>query len=142
MTINIPSSAIDAGIPKGDFDNFVLPPGLLMGDEPSVMAEGETFGASLTYPAYTVVGRVTSSGAVIQSVRTASDGSQNPIGFIAIGVTTGSSGSAKVPVYKAGVFNPNALVWDASWDTDERKRLAFKAGAPMILIVAPKTADV
>ena len=34
-----------------------------------------------------------------------------------------------VEVMRQGVYNPDALVWDASYDTAEKTRLAFE-GAP------------
>lgn len=140
MSIDIPSSAPSAGMPASGYDTVTVPAMLVTGDYPPLRAETEVFGESLTYLAYTVVGKVTSGGAIIKSVRTASDGSQNPIGFLAIPVTTGVGGSAKAPVYKSGVVNPDVLVWDATWDTAERKRLAFKAAAPLLFVQPVKTA--
>lgn len=141
MSIDIPNSAATAGLPASGVDSVTVPPMLVTGDSPPLRAESEAFGESLNYAAYTVVGRVTSGGAIIKSVQNASDGSQNPIGFLAIAVLTGSGGSAKAPVYKSGVVNPDALVWDASWNTDEKKRLAFKVAAPLLFVQPVKTAD-
>lgn len=42
--------------------------------------------------------------------------------------TTGRSG-VTVPTFYSGNFNPDALVWDDSFDTEEKKMLAFN-GAP------------
>lgn len=41
----------------------------------------------------------------------------------------GAAGAKNVEVFRAGMFNPNVLGWDASFDTDAKKRLAFE-GAP------------
>lgn len=45
----------------------------------------------------------------------------------AVAAPTGAG--VKVPVWYTGCFNPDALVWDASYDTDEKKANAFR-GAP------------
>lgn len=52
-----------------------------------------------------------------------------PIGVVTQAVTGASDGSTTVPVFYAGCFNPAALVWDSSFDTDAKKRDAF-VGAP------------
>jgi hypothetical protein len=53
-----------------------------------------------------------------------------PIGVLIYAQTTGGGDSTvRAGVYRAGVFNPDLLVWDASFDTAEKKRLAFE-GAP------------
>lgn len=52
-----------------------------------------------------------------------------PIGIVTQAVTGASDGTTTVPVLYAGCFNPDALVWDASYATDEDKRSAFE-GAP------------
>lgn len=142
MVFPIPSSAIDAGMPFSDGDSIVLSPILQTGEDPDVFAEDELFGQNLNLAPYTVVGRVTATGAVIPSVMTANDGSQNPIGFTAVAVVTGAGATAKAAVYRSGCFNPNALVWDATFATDENKRLAFRAAAPLIVIKAPVSADI
>lgn len=67
------------------------------------------------------------------------------IGILLVDITTDGSGSHKgVPIYRAGCFNPDALIWDASYSTDREKFLAFE-GAPTptnIIIRRPKTASV
>ncbi|MDQ0317717.1 hypothetical protein [Amorphus orientalis] len=44
-------------------------------------------------------------------------------------VTGATDGTTTAPFFYAGCFNPDALVWDASYATDEDKRAAFE-GAP------------
>lgn len=44
-------------------------------------------------------------------------------------VTSGAGENPTVDVFYAGCFNPDALVWGASYDNDEKKRSAFE-GAP------------
>lgn len=44
-----------------------------------------------------------------------------------------------VPVYRAGHFNMDALVWDASYDTDAKKAAAFEGSvSPTIFVSKPK----
>lgn len=57
-------------------------------------------------------------------------------GVRAIGITVaaidndgGADGDEKIEVFRWGMFNPDVLTWDDSFDTDEKKRLAFE-GAP------------
>lgn len=44
-------------------------------------------------------------------------------------VESGAGENPTVDVFYAGCFNPEALVWGASYDDDEKKRSAFE-GAP------------
>jgi hypothetical protein len=56
----------------------------------------------------TVMGRITSSGAVTISLLAASDGSQNPYGILADNYDS-TAGAITVGVYTRGSFNENAL---------------------------------
>lgn len=47
-----------------------------------------------------------------------------PIGVVTQAVT-GAGGDMTVPVFFSGNFNPEALVWDASFDTMQKKINAF-----------------
>lgn len=51
------------------------------------------------------------------------------IGVVTQSVVGASDGSTTVPVFYTGCFNPDALVWDSTFDTDEKKEKAF-FGAP------------
>ncbi len=52
-----------------------------------------------------------------------------PIGVLTQHVVGKSDGTTTVPVFYSGCFNPDALVWDDSFDTEEKKRAAFE-GSP------------
>ncbi|TJV70708.1 MAG: hypothetical protein E5X76_18095 [Mesorhizobium sp.] len=60
-------------------------------------------------------------------------GGVDQIGAQAIGVTTApvldTNVAQRVAIYRAGNFNPDALNWDASFDTDAKREAAFR-GAP------------
>jgi hypothetical protein len=67
------------------------------------------------------------------------------IGINVVKVVTPANGHHMgSPVYRAGVFNPLALIWDASYSTEAEKLGAFR-GAPSpttIIMRRPKTATV
>ena len=51
------------------------------------------------------------------------------VGVCSQAVIGATGGGTKVPTLYTGCFNPDALVWDASFDTDGKKAGAFN-GAP------------
>lgn len=53
------------------------------------------------------------------------NGVTRPTGVVTDAVTGNSAGTTTVPVFFAGCFNPDALVWDASYDTMAKKLDAF-----------------
>jgi len=96
----------------------------LAGQAPTRTSYGTTFN---DLAENSLVGRVTITGALVLSVPTASDGSQNPIGVTTAAVTNDDSNSAvdsnstlagegaRVGFYVDGVFNYDALVKDSGW---------------------------
>ncbi|WP_292329166.1 hypothetical protein, partial [Mesorhizobium sp.] len=60
-------------------------------------------------------------------------GGVDQVGVQAIGVTTApvldTIAAQRVAIYRAGNFNPDALNWDASFDTDAKREAAFR-GTP------------
>lgn len=139
MTINIPLGSDTAGIPGYGTETVVPAPVLMTGDSPTPISETETVAFSQTILARMVVGKVTTGGKIVKSVQNANDGSQNPIGYAVFAVTTDADDVKTVEVVKAGTYNPDALVWDASWDTEAKKAIAFKAAAPMFFLKRPTT---
>jgi len=141
MTINIPLGSDTAGVADYGTETVVPAPILLTGDNPPIVSEVETVAFSQTIAARTVVGKVTSGGKIKPCVLSANDGSQVPIGFVVNAVTTDADDVKTVEVYKGGCFNPDALVWDASFDSDAKKLYAFKTGAPLIFLKRPTTGN-
>ena len=94
--------------------------------------------------ATTETGTGTSFGAATLTGGTATP-TQRAIGINVVKVVTGAGGERKgSPVYRQGVFNPLALLWDASFSTEHEKLAAFR-GAPTptsIVLRRPKTASV
>lgn len=142
MAIAIPSSRPIAGIASSNTDTVTVVQTLITGDLPQITTTDETVGASTTIAAHAVVGRITATKAIIPCVLTANDGSQVPIGIAPYAISTGSGETTVLPIYRSGCYNPDVLVWDASFDTAAKKMAAFE-GAPTptnIVLRAAKTA--
>ncbi|HBZ7662892.1 MULTISPECIES: head decoration protein [Klebsiella pneumoniae complex] len=68
----------------------------------------------------TVLGKITASGKYTQSVKTATDGSQNPVAILVDNVdasTTDQNGG----LYLMGEFNQNRIVYDNTWTVADLK---------------------
>lgn len=130
-----------ATIPHGDvhiatsetdsFDQIVL----LTGDTPPVVTTSEVAAAAL--PQWCVVGR-DADGKIVKATYAADDTGVEPIGITVNAVDPAVGTLDTVAVYRAGCFNPNALVWDATFDTDAKKKAAFEKTGTQIFLVAPK----
>ncbi len=83
-------------------------------------------------PKMTLVGVVTASGKYKKSVATATDGSQNPVGFLADDVDA-SSADAACNVYEEGQFTWEMISVDASWTLATLNR-AFESSSRDIFI--------
>lgn len=68
----------------------------------------------------TVLGQVTASGEYVLSVKTASDGSENPSAIL-VDYTDPTSGAVSAGIYQMGMFNQNRIIFDASWTVAELK---------------------
>lgn len=93
------------------------------------IATTETSAANFSFGGATLSGGTDVAGAGIA-----------PRGITTVDVTTGPGGAASVALFEAGCFNPNALNWDDSFNSDEKKKHAFD-GAPTpcnIVILKPK----
>lgn len=70
------------------------------------------------------------------------DTSLRPFGILAAPVRTTGTATMVLPVYREGHWDMDALVWDASFATDEMKRRAFEGGrSPNIFISKGKFND-
>lgn len=79
----------------------------------------------------TVVGRVTASGELTQSVQSAEDGSQVPVGALVHSVDA-SDAATDCQFVRGGWLNKDLLTWDASW-TEDLQPSAFD-GTPIRLV--------
>lgn len=61
------------------------------------------------------------------------------IGVAVVGIVTDSSNAKRIAIYRAGNFNPDALVYHASFDTLAKKCAAFRgAPTPTNIVVRPR----
>lgn len=128
---NIPYS--QAGVAELNTDSFTQVE-LMAGDTPPIVTDYGLLGTTLDddgIPAWTPVfvdpATRAITLAVIDSVTPANSVFPNAITIVAI--APGTASTSKVPVYKAGMFNMNALNWPASFDTDAERASAFAKGA-------------
>lgn len=136
MAIVIPTSDLGmASIQSETFSNVAL----LSGTAPTVTTDevvADAVVASVDLPAYSVVG-FDSSGKLVKATWNATPASGVP----AIGITTATvkaGATAKnVSIFRDGVFNPAALVWDSTYDTDAKKKTAFDYAGKGIFIKIP-----
>lgn len=52
-----------------------------------------------------------------------------PLGVLTMAAKTASGETTRAAIYRAGNFNPAALVWHADYDSDAKKAAAFR-GSP------------
>ena len=100
---------------------------LLTGDTPPIVTLPEVAGVDLQQ--WQVVGRDAATGKIVPAVL----GTTEAIGVTVNAVTADKS----VATYRAGCFNPKALVWGATYDTDAKKKTAFEKTGTQIFLVAP-----
>lgn len=140
MPIDPQNGDLTAGIASSYTETInANPDPLVTGDNPAVATTDENIAASQDLDALTVVG-FDGSGRIIPAV----EGTTAAIGVLAYAISTDVSTDLYAEVYRMGVFNPDLLVWDASYSTDELKRAAFE-GAPTptsIIIRKPTTKTV
>lgn len=116
------------------------PDPLITGDAPALATEPLPVAATQVLVARTVVG-MDASGNIVPAVM----GSVDAIGYImyAINTTGAAAGAVEIEVVRQGVFNPDLLVWDASYATPADKRGAFRgAPTPTNIIIRRPTAMV
>lgn len=140
-TFTIPDTSATPGlVAQGSDIITAVDVALITGNEPAYMEEDMTVALSQTLVAYQAVG-LDGSGNIIPAVL----GTTAAIGITLHAITTPGSGALKaVPILRAACVNPAKLVFDATYDTDEKKREAFRgAPTPTNMIVRPiKTATV
>jgi len=92
-----------------------IPDQLIAGRFPIVTGQSITVAESALLARGTVMGQVTATGKYIKSVKTAVDGSQNPVGILADQADASAADVDNVALYLTGEFNGNSLIFDASW---------------------------
>lgn len=97
---------------------------LLLSDTPNLFTEDLTLAESQDISLYEVVG-LDGLGNIIPAVQGVTDA----IGISAGAITSGVGENPTIQIIRGGHFNGDALVWDASYDTDAKMIAAFR-GAP------------
>ena len=132
---NIPYS--EAGLAGINTDTFTQVE-LLAGDTPPVVTDYGILGATLNGSGGVVAYTPVYVDPATRAITVALYGTQAPNAIVVTNVPAGSGATASVPVYKAGMFNINALNWPASYDTDAKKLAAFvTGGGNQIYLKAP-----
>lgn len=114
-----------AGVATDSYNTIVL----VTGDTPPAVTSSEI--AAVKLAQWQVVGRDV-DGKLVPAVL----GTTEAIGFT-VNEVDPAVGSGKVAAVRAGTYNPNALVWDASYDTDAKKKTAFEKTGTQIFMVEP-----
>lgn len=114
------------GIPGNDSFNINVPVQILTGSQPPVLTDDVVVGTGLSISALTPIVIVAATETASATIKVAPQGTPaDGITIFAIDTTT-LSAATKARIYRGGCFNPGALNWDASFTTDEQKRLAFE----------------
>lgn len=80
----------------------------------------------------TVLGRITASGKLVPAAIGAGDGSETPVAILVEAVDA-TGGDVVAPVYLAGEFNLDWLVYDATFNTEALKLDAFGASGSIVV---------
>jgi len=135
MPINPVNGDVRTGIPEQSFETFgAQNPALITGDFPHVVPVEYPVAAGSELEVYTVVG-FNGNGEVVPAVL----GTTAAVGVLMNAVdNTVETTETHCVVWRMGVFNPNLLNWDASYDTDAKKFNAFEgAPSPTAIIIRP-----
>lgn len=124
MSMDIPYNTQLVGIARQESEEITVPGYLLTGDYPTVFNTDEAVAPSTTIPALTIV-TLGSDGYL--KVATKAD---KAIGITIYDIsTTADAVNATARICRGGVFNPDMLNWDTSFDSEAVKLKAFE-GAP------------
>lgn len=120
----------DRGVASFEVGDVYLQKVLLAGDTPQL---GTPFNYDLpnssSFQQFSVVGIDSNNKLALATWNADPALAIKAIGVLPHARALGASGSAKATLWHSGHFNMDALVWDASFDTDAKKEAAFR-GAP------------
>lgn len=128
-TITFPYA--DPGVASFEVMDTYINQNLLAGIHPELKpAYSFPMANNTSFVQFSVVG-LDANGDLAMAVRDSVDPADDiqPIGVIAHASALGATGTGSAPVFYSGHFNMDALVWDASYDTDAKRKAAFH-GAP------------
>lgn len=101
---------------------------LMAGDTPPIVTDYGLLGATLNGSGGAVAYTPVFVDPATRAITVAVHGTTAPNAIVIATVAAGSGATASVPVFKAGMFNMDALNWPASYDTDAKKLAAFVTG--------------
>lgn len=131
MNINYDDIGL-AGIQTDEFTQVEL----FAGDTPPVVTDYGVLGATLAVtgiPAWTPVIVDAATRAITLPV----EGTSKANAITVAPIQAGTPATSSVPVYKAGMFNVEALRFGVSFDTDAKKFSAFNLAECQIYVKAP-----
>ncbi len=131
MNINYDDIGL-AGIQTDEFTQVEL----FAGDTPQPVTDYGILGATLSaagLPAWTPVIVDAATRAITLPV----EGTSKANAITVAPIQAGTPATSSVPVYKAGMFNVEALRFGASFDTDAKKFAAFNLAECQIYVKAP-----
>lgn len=111
---------------SGTLGSYV--PTQLFAGEVDVVTNNDTVLTGKVLARYTVLGRITASKKLVAWDPAATDGSEKPMGILAVPLDTSATGTnadTAAPYYVAGGFNHEALVWPAAVSTLAARKAAF-----------------
>lgn len=103
-----------------------------------VTATAEVAGTGGNAIATTETSGAASWGAATLTTGAADAGGVKAAGIMTAPVVTGAGQSTTVDLYRGGHWNMASLVWDASFDSDAKKRTAFEGGISPTILVSRK----
>lgn len=81
--------------------------------------------STMTVKRGTVLGIITATGKYVPSVSGASDGTQNAVAIALDDIPTNTTGVTATVLRRMGIIVQGDLVWDATYDTDNKKAVAI-----------------
>ncbi len=133
MTTNIIHA--DAGIADSQYDDFAIKE-ILAGDTPPAVTDSAIIGSTLAasgLAAWTPVIVNWATGAVTLPVQ----GTSKPNALTIHSIAAGASASSTVQVWRAGMFNMDAINWGADFDLESERKSAFDLAACQIYVKKP-----
>lgn len=116
----------EAGLADIQTDSFTQVE-LFAGDTPPVVTDYGILGGTLNGTGLAAWTPVFVDPAT-RAITVALYGTQAPNAISVAAIPAGAGVASNVPVYKAGMFNRDALAWPASYDTAAKKANAFVLG--------------
>lgn len=135
---NVTPPYADRGVASFEVLDTYLQNNLLAGNHPELKpAFSYPMANNTSFAQFSVVG-LNASGNIALATNTGSPAIK-PIGVLPHAIALGATGTLQAPVWYSGCFDMDALVWDATYDTDAKKKAAFQGSpTPTTILVAKR----